>query len=135
VRERARTPTSSEAFSQDGITFEVRTDAVAAIVDDFDPAVSSYNAARDRFRSAYQQLVVEAYAAAARRRGAPPRALSPDVRAQVSRAQDRIWPAITAPEFLRQLLSSEERIERAAAGILFGGRTSNPFQEARREVG
>jgi hypothetical protein len=37
---------------------------------------------------------------------------------EFDRALDRIWPTITAQELVRQFLASEERIERAAGGVL-----------------
>jgi DNA helicase IV len=118
VADRVRPPEGPTRFRHDGVRFEISPDRVSELVGEFDPAVEAYNVARDRFRNAFERMVMDEYAAAARRAGRMPLQLRTRDLPELERARDRIWPTFTAPELLRQLLSSEERLERAAEEVL-----------------
>jgi len=119
VIDRVRVPSQAIEFKANGVDFRVAPELVAAVAGDFDARSVSYQVARDRFRNAFDRVVGEGYASAAREQRR--RAVTPiNVRSlpEFDRALDRIWPAITAPEIVRQFLASEERIDRAATDVL-----------------
>lgn len=118
VADRVRPSEEPTRFNHDGIRFEVAPERVAELIGDFDPGVEAYSSARDRFRTAFERTVVEHYEAAARRAGRTPLSPRASDLPELDRARDRIWPTFTAPELLRQLLASEERLERATEGVL-----------------
>jgi DNA helicase IV len=119
VVDRVRPPAEPIEFIENGMPFSLSADAITALVGDYDGENESYNGGRLRFRAAMERAVTEAYVAASRRYrpGEVPTPLSTNI-SELDRALDRIWPSITAAELVRQLLSSEERIERAGDGIL-----------------
>jgi DNA helicase IV len=120
VVDRVRAPDEDVRFSANNVRFTVEASAIAELVDGFDARSQSYVAARDRFRAAFERIVSDRYVSEVTRRAASPAAPSVNVRAlrEFERAVDRIWPAITAAELVRQLLASEERSERAATDML-----------------
>lgn len=118
VADRVRPPEEPTRFSHDGIRFEIAPERVSELVGEFDPSAEPYNVARDRFRVGFERMVMDEYAAAARRAGRTPIALRARDLPELDRARDRIWPTFTAPELLRQLLASEDRLERATDGVL-----------------
>lgn len=118
VTDRVRPPEEPTRFSHNGVRFEIAAERIADLIGDFDAGVDAYNSARDRFRSAFERMVMDEYAAAARQAGRRPAALRTRDLPELDRARDRIWPTFTAPELLRQLLASEERLERATEGLL-----------------
>jgi len=118
VQDRVRVPTDATSFRQDTVNWELAPDAIANLVGEFDPVVESYNAARDRFRAAFERLVFQGYTEAAQKSHEIVPPFRRRDQSEVDRALDRIWPAITAPELLRQLLSSEERLDRACGDLL-----------------
>ena len=72
-----------------------------------------YVAARDRFRADFERAASNAFSQAlSRRRESQVPGVNVRGLAEFDRALDRIWPTITAPELVRQLLASEERLER-----------------------
>lgn len=117
--DRVRPPETAVEFTESGISVSISPDVIADLVRDFDARGRSFNNARLQFRAALQRTVADAYVAECRR--LRPGAHTPPLPTRMpdlDRALDRIWPTITAPELVRQLLSSEERIERAGDGIL-----------------
>jgi DNA helicase IV len=119
VVDRVRAPVEDIEFRANGISFNVDATVVAELVSSFDATDMTYVAGRDRFRYSFERVVSEGYSAVSQKR--PNRLLPPvNVRAlpEFERAVDRIWPTITAPDLVRQLLSSEDRLERAAADVL-----------------
>lgn len=119
VVDRVRPPTEGIEFNENGIPFTLSAEAITELVSGYDGKSESYNGGRLRFRAAMERAVTGAYVAASRRYrpGEVPTSL-PTTIPELDRALDRTWPSVTAPELVRQLLSSEERIERAADGIL-----------------
>jgi DNA helicase IV len=119
VVDRVRAPTENLEFNENGIPFSLSAEAITELVGGYDGRSESYIGGRLRFRAAIERAVSEAYVAASRRYrpGEVPTSL-PTIISELERALDRIWPSITAAELVRQLLSSEDRIERAADGIL-----------------
>jgi DNA helicase IV len=120
VADRVRPPSEDLRLEANGIRFVIPRDSIADLVSSFDARGQAYLVARDRFRARFERLVVGAYDAAAARPGSSARPTPIDIRSmpEFDRALDRIWQTITAPELVRQLLSSEERLERAAGDVL-----------------
>lgn len=124
VVERVRMPTEDVEFQANGVRFSVPHWEVKALVDEFDGRTATYLGARDRFRSTFERRVATAYAAAA----AAVLARQPDLGVPLAidarqiptfdSVQERMWPAITAAELVRQLLSSEDRLARAGTDVL-----------------
>jgi len=120
VADRVRPPESQLTFTANGIDFAVSAEAVRTLIREHQTAGQSYRSARLQFRGALERLVEAAYADAYRtaRPGLAPTAISGRRLPEFERALDRIWPTISAADLTRQFLSSEDRIERAAQGIL-----------------
>jgi DNA helicase IV len=119
IADRVRPQGDDLPFVTGGVRFVVRATSIADLIGEFDPRRQSYIEGRDRFRAAFEQLVGAEYATAAQKSpGAPP--VLGNVRGlpEFERALNRTWPTLTASELVRQLLSSEERIERAAGDVL-----------------
>lgn len=117
VADRIRPPSEGIVFRTPTVEFEVGPEAVADAVSTARSETSTYNSGRERFRAALERLAMRAWT----RTQADVR--PPDFRVrsmpEFERAVDRIWPSITAAELIRQLLSSEDRLERAASdGVL-----------------
>jgi DNA helicase IV len=121
VEDRVRAPGEDVPFTgPDNVRFTVSAAEIAVLVGEFDAEAQTYSVARDRFRVELERLVAKAYAEEWARRRPSSRLPSANFRQlrDFERAVDRIWPAITAPELTRQLLSSEERLERACEDVL-----------------
>jgi DNA helicase IV len=120
VVDRVRPPSESINMSANGVTFSVGPEVVAELIGDYDARAASYVDARARFRASLERKIQEEYARefTRRRPGTLPTPLVLRNLPELDRALDRIWPTITPPELVRQLLASEERIERAASGVL-----------------
>lgn len=118
IKDRVRPPGDAIDFATDRLRFKVSASAVADLVEDFDPTAQSYSVGREQFRQRFATLVRESHDRAFRTltRGSE---IAPIVDArslpEFDRALDRIWPSISATELVRQLLSSEERLDRAAS--------------------
>jgi DNA helicase IV len=120
VVDRVRPPEESVRFSANGVEFTVSAAEIGEAVVDFDPRRRTFNDARARFRAWFENRALDAYAEAyARSRpGLVATPLKVRTLPELDRALDRIWQSVTAPELVRQLLSSEERLERAASDVL-----------------
>jgi DNA helicase IV len=120
VVDRVRPPSEDIGFSAHGLAFSLKSGVVAELVRDYDARVRSFVNARVQFRAALDRAVGEAYRTESQRLqpGRVPTPLSTPSMPEFDRALDRIWPSITAPELVRQLLASEERIDRASEGVL-----------------
>lgn len=119
VVDRVRPPSEPLQFNENGTPFSIAPRVVVDLIGGYDPRSTSYSNARLQFRAAMERAVTDAYVTESRRRspGQIPTALPRSI-ADLDRALDRIWPSITPSELVRQLFSSEERIERAAEGVL-----------------
>jgi len=120
VVDRVRSPENDVEFVAQGVKFTVAADEIEALVGGFDARSETYVTARDRFRASLDRLANREYAKELTRRrpGSAPIPINVRALPDFERALDRIWPSITAPELVRQLLASEERIERSADGVL-----------------
>jgi DNA helicase IV len=120
VSDRVRPPEDDQEFSHNGIKFSVSAEAVGGLIGEFDPRIQPYNRARAQFRGAFGAAVTDAYLAefGRRRPGEVPTAFPITGPGLFDQALTRIWPTMTAQELTRQFLSSRDRIERAAEGLL-----------------
>jgi DNA helicase IV len=120
VADRVRAPSDDVTFRANGVDFRVKAEVITDLIGDFDAESTAYQVARDRFRAALERQVLEAYTSAAyeRRPGRPVIPVNARSLPEFDRALDRIWPAITAQEIVRQLLASDERLDRAGTGVL-----------------
>jgi DNA helicase IV len=117
LTDRVRVPTEATGFRPSGLTFEVDASAIAEAVEAVRAESLPYNAMRERFRLSLEDLVTQAFLRARDRSG---RSIETTLRQlpEFARAMDRIWPFMTPIELTRQLLTSEERLEKASSGIL-----------------
>jgi DNA helicase IV len=117
VVDRVRAPSEDIEFSANGVRFSVPPAIIQGLIGDFNARDASYTRARERFRSDFEAAAAKAFAAA---RGWTGDAPSVNIRRlpEFDRALDRIWPTITAPELVRQLLASEASLERATQDVL-----------------
>jgi DNA helicase IV len=117
VADRVRPPDQAIAFQPAGWKFEVKVESVAQAIDAIRAQGLPHNVARESFRVAFERVVNRAFA---RVRGESNRGGETAIRGlpEFARAMDRIWPLLTPTELVRQLLNSEERLERSGAGIL-----------------
>lgn len=120
VADRVRPPTEDVRIAANGVTFAISRDAVERLIGAFDARGENYNAARTRFRSALERAADEAYRVEflRRRPGTVPTPVTIRTLPDFERALDRIWPTMSAPDLVRQLLASDERLERATEGVL-----------------
>jgi DNA helicase IV len=120
VVDRVRPPAENIHFTENGIRFSVTAKKIAELTSDFDPKIVPFVAARIRFRAAFERAGAEAYGIEVSQRSSltTPTAVNMRQVQGFDQAVDRIWPTITAAELVRQLLGSEERLERAARGVL-----------------
>jgi hypothetical protein len=118
--DRVRPPDGELKFATNGIVFSVPASTIRELIDGARTASGAYLAARLQFRATCERAVEEAYRSAftAARPGMPLTAISGRRLPEFERATDRIWPTVSAADFVRQFLSSEERIERAAGELL-----------------
>jgi DNA helicase IV len=118
VVDRVRAPKDDVSFNVDGVVFTVAADVVKDMVKDYDARGQSYVNARLRFRAAFEKAALQAYEKELGRRRMTLRGLQVRTLPEFVRALDRTWPTISAPDLVRQFLSSEEWIDRAASEIL-----------------
>lgn len=119
--ERVRPPVEDVDVDIDGAKFTLEKERILSLMPAVDPTRQPYNAARTTFRERLAPYFRERYAAAASARVVytPARAgEGTRVGAEINRVVDRIWPSFTAPELVRQLLASAERLAAASEGIL-----------------
>lgn len=120
VVDRVRPPAEDLDITVENVPVRLSTGAVGGLVDDGDLRSLPYLVGRERFRNRLERAIRGAFTATMEGRGRSGASPAGAIRTlpEFERAMDRIWPTITAPELLRQLLSSEDRLERAAAGLL-----------------
>lgn len=114
VKDRVREPTDNLEVVLRGARPVISPGELADLLGDFDPLQTPYRDAREAFRGRLVRALWERAGAAVQRE------LSlEDVRTapDLQRAMDRIWPTMSSEEIVRQLLSSEDRLERACTGI------------------
>ena len=120
IVDRVRLPREPARFEAHAIKFVLTPAQIAELVGDFDPTETPFASARNQFLGDFERRVESAYAEARTAMDArsAPEAINAKSLPDVERALDRIWPSITAPELVRQLLSSDERLESAGSTSL-----------------
>lgn len=115
---RVRPPKEDMTLTDGRQRIVLRAEDVNALIARAWDEEETYNAARERFRAGLTALVQEAAAAGAR-------GLS---LTSVVDADDgpltRIWPTVTAPEVLRDLFNSRQRLDASASGLTADERAS-----------
>ncbi|HTN78934.1 MAG TPA: hypothetical protein VMK16_04595, partial [Acidimicrobiales bacterium] len=119
-RARLRRPSDDVVLATRWGPARVTADALASAMDDALAMGRSWQLDRDAFRTAVMTLILEGLERVRPDVLATREQIAEDLRGDraASSAIDRLWPTISAPAIVRQLLTSKATLSRAAEGIL-----------------
>jgi DNA helicase IV len=121
IGDRVRAPEADLEFvTETAFRFTVTKEEIGALLDEAKGDDRPFLNARTQFRGAFERAIESAHLRAYAKLypEAVPTPISARRLREFDRAVDRIWPTLSAAEVVRQLLSSEDRIERASADVL-----------------
>ena len=119
VHERVRLPETDVEVVAGHTRTTLASDELARLAHEPWRRARTYNAARDAFRRALISLAQERFGESRRRFRSGPSAEEIESAVTASGGPlERIWPTVTAPEVVRDLLNSRQRLAAAAHGAL-----------------
>jgi hypothetical protein len=135
VSGRVRVPEEDIQFSVERTQIVLPKVSISALVDEARRASSTYLAGRDAFRRSLLALAVSRVPTG---RGPFRRRISSDeIESALTRRGgpfDQIWPTVTAPEVLRDLFNSRQRLVAAGEGVLAEPERVLLQRERRRQL-
>lgn len=135
VWDRVRPASKPVSVRVRGGEHQIPAEVVNGVIDRARTAGLSYLAARDAFRSQFRAAAADYVAERARgfRAGASRTELTEDLGSRQP-AIDRVWPALSAAEVIRELLDNRRQLERSSADILSDQERKHLWRERSREL-